>query len=219
VTVPVPRNGSLSGPAILFVGIAGALIHRLVPATSAWTIGIVVTQAALMMWLMAGQVALPHRTKLTVLTAAMITGAILWLGLPADTLGLTMAGVCHTVAYTGLLIWFGASLRPGREPVVTGFARRMRRTMPPDVVRYTRLATLAWCVFFAGQLALSLGLLFAAPDVWSGFVSVWNLPLVLAMVLAEFACRSVLFRRHQRTGLVATLAALRHMRGLPGSSS
>ena len=133
---------------------------------------------------------------------------------------LAMAGVCHALVYSGLLIWFGSSLRSGREPVVTGFARRMRRTMPPDVVSYTRLVTLAWCVFFAGQIVLSLALLLAAPGyVWSGFVTMWNLPLVLAMILAEFICRTILFRHHQRTGLLATLAALRQMSGLPGSPS
>ena len=39
--------------------------------------------------------------------------------------------------------------------VVTGFARQIRRTMPDKVVRYTRLVTIAWCVFFATQLAVS----------------------------------------------------------------
>jgi len=218
--VPVRRDDASCGPALLFVGIAGAVMHRVIPGTSAWMIAVVAAQAAVMMWLVAGRIAPRHRATLTVLTGAATAAAVLWLGLPADMLGLAMAGICHAVAYTGLLMWFAASLQAGREPAVTEFARRMRRTMPPDVVRYTRAVTLAWCIFFAGQLALSVGLLLAAPmDVWSRFVTVWSLPLVLAMVLAEFTCRTILFRRHQRTGLLATLAALRHMRGLPGSPS
>jgi uncharacterized membrane protein len=183
-------------------------------------VGVVITQATLIMWLIAGQLAIRHRSLLTALAGAVTAVVILWLGLPARTLGLAMAGVCHAIAYSGLLIWFGSSLRSGREPVVTGFARRMRRTMPPDVVRYTRLVTMAWCVFFAGQIVLSLALLLAAPAyVWSGFVTMWNLPLVLAMIVAEFICRTILFRHHQRTGFVATLAALRQISGLPGRSS
>jgi uncharacterized membrane protein len=183
-------------------------------------IGVVIAQATVTTWLVAGQVAIRHRSLLTVLAGAAIAMAILWLGLPARTLGLVMAGVCHALAYCGLLIWFAASLRPGREPIVTRFARRMRTTMPPDVVRYTRLVTAAWCVFFACQIAVSLALLLAAPlDVWSGFLTVWNLPLVLGMILVEFICRTILFRQHQRTGLIATLMALRHIRGLPGSPS
>jgi uncharacterized membrane protein len=182
--------------------------------------GVVIAQVTLVMWLLTGRFALRHRALLTGFAGAVIALTILWLGLPARTLGLAMAGVCHFTAYSGLLIWFGASLRSGRESVVTGFARQMRRTMPPDVIRYTRKVTAAWCMFFAGQIVLSLALLLAAPaEVWSGFVTVWNLPLVLAMILAEFICRMILFRHHQRTGLVATLAALRHIRGLPGSPS
>jgi uncharacterized membrane protein len=202
------------------VGAAGVLIHRLVPSTSPWMIGVVIAQVTFAAWLIAGQVAKRHRSLLTGFAGTAIAMAILWLGLPARTLGLVMAGVCHALAYCGLLLWFGASLRPGREPVVSGFARRMRPSMPPDVVRYTRRVTAAWCVFFAGQIAVSLALLLAAPvDIWSDFVTIWNLPLVLAMILAEFICRTILFRHHQRTGLVATLTALCRMRDLPGSPS
>jgi uncharacterized membrane protein len=179
-------------------------------------IGVVTAQVTFAVWLIAGQVARRHRSLLTVSAGAAIAVAILWLGLPARTLGLVMAGVCHALAYCGLLLWFGASLWPGREPVVTGFARRMRPTMPPDVVRYTRRVTAAWCVFFAGQIAVSLALLLAGPvDVWSGFVTLWNLPLVVAMMLAEFICRMILFRHHQRTSLIGTLVALCRMRGSP----
>jgi uncharacterized membrane protein len=183
-------------------------------------VGVVIAQATLTMWLVAGQLAIRHRSLLTALAGAVTAVVILWVGLPARTLGLVMAGICHAIAYSGLLMWFGSSLRSGREPVVTGFARQLRRTMPPDVVRYTRQVTTAWCVFFAGQIVLSLALLLAAPAyVWSGFVTMWNLPLVLAMILAEFICRTILFRHHQRTGFLATLTALRRIRSLPGSPS
>jgi uncharacterized membrane protein len=128
------------------------------------------------------------------------------------------AGLCHAAAYALLLVWFAASLRPGREPVVTGFARRIRQTMPDSVVRYTRLVTLAWCAFFALQLGVSLGLLLAAPEAWASFVNLWNLPLVAAMMLVEFVCRSYLFRREPPTGLMATLAGLRRIAGPPGRS-
>jgi len=137
---------------------------------------------------------------------------ILITGVAAALLGLPAGGVCHAAAYAVLLTRFAMSLRPGREPVVTGFARRIRRTMPDNVVRYTRHVTIAWCVFFATQLGVSLALLAAAPEVvWSNVVTRWNLPLVVTMMLAEFGCRSLLFRRESRTGLIATLAGLRHI--------
>ncbi len=90
--------------------------------------------------------------------------------------------------------------------------------MPDKVMRYTRRVTIAWCVFFAMQLGVSAGLLIMAPAaVWSSFVNLWNLPLAVAMILAEYSVRVVLFWREPRTGLIATLAGMRHIRGTLGS--
>jgi uncharacterized membrane protein len=78
-------------------------------------------------------------------------------------------------------------------------------------LRYTRQVTVAWCIFFAAQLAVSAGLLVLAPrPVWASFITLLNMPLVVTMVLAEFGLRMVLFRYEQRTGLLGTLAAMRH---------
>jgi uncharacterized membrane protein len=145
--------------------------------------------------------------------AAIASVALFELHLPAATADLAIAGLCHGAAYMALLIWFVLSLRPGSEPAITGFARRMRKTMPPAVQRYTRAVTIAWCVFFAAQLATSLTLA-ASGDIqaWSTFLTVWNLPSIAVMALGEYAVRSCLFARDERTGLLATLAALRHIR-------
>jgi uncharacterized membrane protein len=141
-------------------------------------------------------------------------------GLPMRIVGLVVTGGCHTAAYSALLIWFGLSLRPGHEPIVTGFARRVRQTMPDSVVRYTRKVTIAWCVFFAGQLVVSTTLLLFAPHAaWFSFVTLLNLPLVVMMALAEFACRRVLFRHEDYTGLIKTLSALRHGGLMPANRS
>ncbi len=170
-------------------------------------------QVAAIVWFL-GRKAERYRLALAVAAAACV--ALSGMEWPARTIGLTVAGLCHAAAYGGLLAWFAASLRPGREPVVTGFARRMRRTMPDRVVRYTRKVTWAWCVFFAAELALSAGLLAWAPRAaWSGFVNLANLPAVAAMMLGEFACRFVLFRHEPRTSLAATLAGLRTFRSAP----
>ena len=129
-------------------------------------------------------------------------------------IGSAAGGMCHAAAYGCLLVYFAWSLRAGSEPVVTRFARRMRATMPLKVIRYTRCVTQAWCVFFAGQLIASAALLaWASPGVWSGFVTLLNLPLLAGMILAEFGCRLMLFRREQRTGLLATLSGVRLLRG------
>jgi uncharacterized membrane protein len=141
-------------------------------------------------------------------------------GLPERLVVLAMTGGCHAIAYSALIIWFGMSLRAGREPIVTGFARRLRQTMPDSVVRYTRNVTIAWCGFFACQLIMSATLLLLAPQAaWSAFVTLLNLPLVIMMTLAEFACRQVLFRHENPTSLARTLSALRHGTLMPADRS
>jgi uncharacterized membrane protein len=193
------------------------LAHVATNAGALWLVdAVVAAQVTVIVWLLAAQLAARYRTMLAAAALAGMTVAMIRLGLPARSVGLAMAGVCHAAAYVALLTWFGLSLRSGREPIVTRLARRIRRTMPDRVVRYTRHVTIAWCLFFAAQLGVSAGLLIAARlPVWASFVSVWNVPLIAGMILAEFACRSILLRREQRTGLIATLAGMRHISGAP----
>ncbi|HZL59333.1 MAG TPA: hypothetical protein VFC38_06505 [Stellaceae bacterium] len=100
------------------------------------------------------------------------------------------AGVPYVVAYTGLLTLFGASLLPGREPLISGVARRIHGTLRPDIARYTRGVTIAWCCFFAFQLCVSLTLFLAAPLVmWSLYVNVLDLPLIALMFTGEYLYR------------------------------
>lgn len=108
---------------------------------------------------------------------------------------LAACGLPHALVYSGLLAMFGASLRPGREALITVLARRMYGAIPADMALYTRRVTWAWCGFFAAQLATSLLLFLAAPLVdWSFFVNVLNLPLVVLMFVAEQSCRPFLLR-------------------------
>jgi hypothetical protein len=221
--MPLRRGGIVSAPFLVLAGVAPWLITRpMFGNSSPWVSFIVVAaQVTAIVWLLAGKLAVRYR----VILALALTGgtiALLWMGLPGGCIGLAVGGMCHAAANTVLLAWFARSLLPStsgwsaREPVVTRLARRMRRTMPDPVVRYTRHVTIAWCVFFAVQLGLSGALLALAPlTAWASFVSVWNFPLIAAMVVAEFACRSVLMRREQRTGLIATLAGMRHISSAP----
>jgi uncharacterized membrane protein len=222
--MPVRHGGIVSAPLLILTGIAPWLITRVTMGAGSppLTFIVIAAQVTMVVWLLGGKLAVRYRTGLAVTALAAFTIAMLRLGLPARAVGLAVGGVCHAAAYTVLLSWFVLSLRPPtsgrphREPVVTVLARRMRRTMPDPVVRYTRRVTVAWCVFFAAQLAMSAGLVVAAPlSVWASFISVWNVPLIAAMVLVEFACRSILMRREQRTGLVATLAGMRQISSAP----
>jgi uncharacterized membrane protein len=216
--MPTRRVGIPNGLLLVLGGIVPFLIYRVtIGDAPLWLVGaIVVAQlAAIASWL-ARNVMVQYRAIFAVVGVTGVAAAVLGLGLPARSVALAAGGVCHGAAYAVLLTWFARSLRPDREPVVTGLARQMRRTMPDKVVRYTRRVTIAWCVFFATQLGVSAGLLAATPEVvWSAFVNLWNLPLVVAMMLAEFGCRLFLFWREPHTGLVATMAGLRRIGGQP----
>jgi uncharacterized membrane protein len=96
------------------------------------------------------------------------------------------SGSPHAVIYSALLIAFGQSLLPGREPIVTYFARTIHGDIGPEIVDYTRRVTWAWCWFFGLELVGSAILLTLAPMAWwSIFVNILNVPLVAAMLLGE----------------------------------
>lgn len=203
--MPMEGGGFLSS---LWISLDG------VKPASPWLLGgIAIGQATAIVWLLTRNLAAGYRAAIAVAAFAIVAAATMVFGLSARTVGPALGGICHAAAYVCLLTWFASSLQPGREPVVTGVARQMRSSMPETVVRYTRHVTIAWCVFFAAQLVTSAALLTMAPvAVWSPFVNVLNFPLVLGMILAEFGVRLFRFRREQRTGLFATLAAMRHVR-------
>jgi uncharacterized membrane protein len=90
-----------------------------------------------------------------------------------------------------LLLWFfGRTLVPGREPLVTAIARFVRGRLDPEVERYTRHVTWAWCGFFAANAAASGALAALAPlEAWSLFTNVLATPLFVLMFVAEYAYR------------------------------
>jgi uncharacterized membrane protein len=103
-------------------------------------------------------------------------------------------GVPHALINLSLLGVFARTLAARREPLITGFARRIHGTVPVYIESYTRHVTQAWCVFFAAQILLSAGLfIFAALDIWSLFVNVLTLPLIVLMFVSEYGYRRVRF--------------------------
>jgi uncharacterized membrane protein len=100
------------------------------------------------------------------------------------------AALAHWGIYSSLLITFASTLRPGHEALITTMARKMQSEVPADMLRYTRRVTMAWCGFFGFQLTVSIGLFCFAPlVVWSYFVNILDIPLVVCMFTAEYFCR------------------------------
>lgn len=96
----------------------------------------------------------------------------------------------HVAMFVALAAWFGASLAPGRRPVVTRFALLAEGSLGADGIAYTRSVTLAWSLFCAFMAAASVLLFALAPlAVWSMFANLLTLPLVLAMFVAEYVVR------------------------------
>ena len=129
------------------------------------------------------------------------------------------AGLPHALIYAALLVMFAATLRPGRDPLVTWLSRRMYAVVPEEMAVYTRRVTWAWCAFFAAQLAASLALLLLAPlVVWSFFVNVLNLPLLALMFIGEHTCRPFLLRNAPRHSLDDVRRIIAHLKdGLLGA--
>ena len=120
------------------------------------------------------------------------------------------AGAAHALLYTGLLLVFARTLRPGQTALVTSLASRINPGFHAGMVPYTRAVTAAWALFFASQLVVSAVLLGIDPPLWRLFVTALHLPLVLAMTLAEFAVRRLRWR-HESVGLLETIRGTRRL--------
>lgn len=121
-----------------------------------------------------------------------------------ERLGLAAANALTHAAINILMLWvFARTLLRGREPLVTGFARRFHGTIPPYIEAYTRRVTLAWCAFFIAQVLVSAALfVFSTLPVWSLFVNVLSLPLIALMFLAEYAYRVTRYRSYPHASIV-----------------
>jgi uncharacterized membrane protein len=139
----------------------------------------------------AAAVAWRSRWRYPLLGAGLL--ALLWLSpdrmAPGDTV--LYAYLAEHVGINLLLGWgFGSTLLAGREPLCTRLARSVHGVLPSEVERYSRAVTVAWTAFFAGVAAVSLLLFFSASlEVWSVFANFVNLPLAVAMFVAEYRMR------------------------------
>ena len=99
---------------------------------------------------------------------------------------------------------FARTLRAGREPLISTFARLERGTLEPDLARYTRTLTAVWVAFFIGAASLSAWLAAAAPAaVWGAFTAVGNHVAVAALYLGEHVFRRWRFPQYRHASPVA----------------
>jgi len=108
--------------------------------------------------------------------------------------------VSHAAPNLFLLWFFGRTLLPGKEPLIAQISRRVNGELKPEMAIYTCRVTLAWSIYFAAQVAVSLLLyLFAPLAVWSLFINVLNLPLLALMFAGEYLWRIMRYPHHPHT--------------------
>ena len=174
---------------------------------------LIATQAVLIAWIASSSLT---RRGFRIGACAMVALLVLVLSRFTDGGPLVASAVPHAMAYLTLLVVFTVSLQPGREAIVTILARKARGALSGEVVRYTRRVTLAWCLFFVAQLMGSLVLLLIAPlDAWSLFVNLCNLPLIGAMLCAEYIYRQWRHPAHPPERLADMFRSFRPLRTVP----
>ncbi|MDZ7663101.1 hypothetical protein [Thiohalophilus sp.] len=111
--------------------------------------------------------------------------------------------------YFGLAMVFAVSLLPGREPLVTRFARLLDGEADVAVQRYTWKVTLAWALFLLllGVVSLLLACC-ASRQSWSLFTNLLGYVLVLVFFIVEFAWRKRRFPRRSQYSFIGFMRAM-----------
>lgn len=117
----------------------------------------------------------------------------------------------HLGTNLALAALFGHTLFGRHEALVTQFARMAHGgKLSPAQARYSRQTTVAWCLFFLTNAAVSSALFWLAePAAWSLFANVLGTPLVLAMFAAEHVCRNTILPPEDRSSIADTIRGYR----------
>jgi uncharacterized membrane protein len=119
---------------------------------------------------------------------------------------LAVNGLSNATLNLFLLWLFGRTLLPGKDPLISQISRHINGQLLPEVADYTRYVTIAWCIFFALEVVVSFLLYTLAPlAVWSFFINVLNLPLLILMFVGEKVYRTVRFPNHPKTSIMKAI--------------
>jgi len=131
-----------------------------------------------------------------------------------------VSGSTHACAYLIMFWYFARTLRAGRQPLITRLALSVHGSLPPEILAFTRRVTVAWCMFFAAQVAVSILLLAFAPfEIWSMFVNLLNLPLLVLMFVADYLYHSLRFPDHPRASIARILRAFAEVTSDPAAGT
>ncbi len=158
--------------------------------------------------------------RLAWLAAWCVLAVALWMAreqLGAGTHWLLLAQ--HVGVNTVLCLGFGRTLAPGAVPLISRLAKVVHGSLTPRMLRYTRGATWAWTLFFALNAGISLLLFAVMPaPVWSAFVNLLSLPLLVAMFVGEYLVRLVLLPPGERSSFMRAVTAYREASRTKGAN-
>lgn len=94
------------------------------------------------------------------------------------------------IVYCALFALFAGTLRSGRMPMISRFARMEQGELNEELSAYTRRLTAIWSAFFLGMAALAAGLAAWAPlQVWYLHTFFFSYVLIAALFLGEYVYR------------------------------
>lgn len=164
--------------------------------------------------LAAGLIATWHcawRTAATVSLGLVSLGLLVWGWTWLSSHVAWLYYLQHLGTHLALAAWFGRSLMPGREPVVTAMARMIfGDTLTERKRRYTRGVTWAWTLFLLGNALVSSVLFALAPqEVWSVHANLMTGPLIGLVFLLEMLVRHLVLPPQERPTLGDVVRAYR----------
>lgn len=120
----------------------------------------------------------------------------------------------HAGAHLVLGLWFGSTLRAGRQPLISALAQRLHGTLDATHAAYTRRVTQAWTAYFFGMAAISVGLFFAGEfERWSFFANLVTPVSAISLFMGEYLLRYRWHPEFDRVSLADTIRAYRELRG------
>ncbi len=156
------------------------------------------------------------------LLQARWTSWALLLGLAVVLWNLTQKGAGQYALYLPPLVIsavlaasFALSLKAGRTPLITLFARIVRGAeLPEDLLRYTRKLTLFWALLVGALFALTLLLSFTGPLwLWSLHTNFLSYVVIAVVFVVEFFLRRIWFSHHHHLGFWQYLKRMTQIRG------
>jgi uncharacterized membrane protein len=153
-----------------------------------------------------------HKRHLPTLAGCVALGLLLlwvWMrgGVDVNRLYVLQHAVMHA-----LLGWtFASTLRPGHLAMITAMAERVHPDpLTPAVRAYTRSLTVAWVLYFAAMVVVSLALYATAPWPWWSFFSTVLTPIAaVAFFVGEYAFRRWSHPEFERVSMQRALQAWR----------